>query len=87
MDVILQANVDHTISGQGTAGNTLDHSTTTPRVFMPDRCYTIGVQLVFCFMEQQEYDVICVCNDVIRVLIYIIYENNFSANIVSCPDH
>ncbi len=27
-----KANVDHTISGQGTADNTLDHSATTPSV-------------------------------------------------------
>ncbi len=26
-----QANVDHTLSGQGTAVSTLDHSATTPR--------------------------------------------------------
>ncbi len=27
------ANVDHTVSGQGTAISTLDHSATTPRVY------------------------------------------------------
>ncbi len=36
-----KANVDHTISGQGTAVSTLDHSATTPRASFPC-AYSLG---------------------------------------------